>query len=457
MSLRKLPKVDHLALDSSLADARERLGTKVVTALVREAIAGARLRALEGAEVAGREELLAELRQRVHQRLGQEVRAVINATGVLLHTNLGRAPLPIASLQRIQEVAGSYSTLEIDDELGVRTRRGLGAEARLAALCETEDALLVNNNAAAVLLCLSTLAAGRRVIVSRGELVEIGGGFRIPEVLARSGAELVEVGTTNRTRVQDYERAVDDRTAAMLRVHPSNFHITGFAERPALQELAQLAHARGLPLIKDLGGGLLVDLPEFIPARDREREPSVGACVAAGADLVCFSLDKLFGGPQGGAIVGARRWLTTLREDPLARALRVDKVTLAALEPLLGAYERGALDEIPVQAMLRASEETLRMRVQGWVDALAEQAAATKIVPTRAAIGGGTLAEALLPSVALAVDGERTEVVAQGLRQANVPIFARIEEGRVLLDARTVLPAQDAVLAAQLKQVLAAQ
>jgi L-seryl-tRNA(Ser) seleniumtransferase len=270
--------------------------------------------------------------------------------------------------------------------------------------------------------------------------------------LARSGARLVEVGTTNRTRVEDYARAVGPNTACLLRVHPSNFKMTGFAERPSLSELARLARERGIPLVKDLGGGLVVELPEALASgADRAREPSVQQCLGAGVDLVCFSLDKLFGGPQGGVVAGDAALVQKLREDPLARALRVDKLTLAALEPVISAYERGAPDEIPIHALLCAEVSDLDARARGWMAAADLHHA--EVISSEAAIGGGTLSEAPLPSRALAVACDDPEARARQLRNGSPAVLARIEDGRVVLDARTVFPGQDPDVARALRRV----
>ena len=439
VELRKLPKVDRIVSAPQLSELSERVGRRVVTAIARDVIGRLRSEVKAGSSVPTDDEVVRRVAREVERRSRLGLGRVVNATGVVLHTNLGRAPLSRAALERIFELCGGYVSLELDVESGSRTRRGLSAEARMARLVGAEDALLVNNNAAAVLLALSTIAAGRDVIVSRGELVEIGGGFRIPEVLARSGARLVEVGTTNRTRVNDYARAIGASTACLLRVHPSNFRITGFAERPELSELAALARERELPLIKDLGGGLVVPLPEV--ASGAEREPSVQACLAAGVDLVCFSLDKLFGGPQGGVVAGSSRWVSLLREDPLARALRVDKLTLAALETVLDAYERDAASELPVFLLLRAPLEELRARAEAWRAALHPHPA--EVISSVAAIGGGTLAEAPVESWALRVPCDDPEDANRRLRAALAPVLARIEDGAVVLDVRTVFPGED--------------
>jgi L-seryl-tRNA(Ser) seleniumtransferase len=454
LELSGLPKIDRIVDAPELAKVRRSLGRRALTALARQAVSDARERVRSGGQMPLWEEVLAEIERRAEARLRTGLAPVINATGVLLHTNLGRAPLPRASLENIARVAGRYSTLELDAELGERTRRGIQIELGLAELVSAEDTLLTNNNAAAVLLVLSALAAGKEVLVSRGELVEIGGGFRIPEVLARSGARLVEVGTTNRTRVEDYARAIGENTACLLRVHPSNFKISGFAERPTLAELARLAHERGIPLVKDLGGGLLVDLSGVVPGPDLAREPTVEACLAGGADLVCFSLDKLFGGPQGGVVAGRSELVRRLREDPLARALRVDKLTLAALEPLLDAYRRGALTEIPLFAFLLAPVTELRQRAESWRVRLGPFAERARVIESEAAIGGGTLAESPIASAALRIEVDAPDRLAAAMRRAEPAILARIDEDFVVLDARTVFPDQDDALVASLRRAL---
>lgn len=438
-----------------LEHARVALGARTLTAIARDVISGFRQRVRAGEPAPVEAAVVAEVARAAQRRQRAALVHVINATGVVLHTNLGRAPLPRASIERIAEVAASYSNLELDVELGTRARRGAALEASLAELVGAADALVVNNNAAAVMLALSSLAAGKEVVVSRGELVEIGGGFRIPDVLARSGARLVEVGTTNRTRATDFERAINERTACILRVHPSNFRITGFTERPTLAELVRVGRARGVPVVKDLGGGLVVDLPATVSG-NLESEPSVQTCLAAGADLICFSLDKLFGGPQGGVIVGSAALVGRLREDPLARALRVDKLTFAALEPVVLAYVRGEPLALPVHALLAASVDDLSARVEGWRRGLGPLAACTEVLRTEGAVGGGTLAEAPIASAALAVRVSSPESLARALRAGSPPILGRIRDDVLLLDARTVFPAEDAAIVAGLSAALAA-
>jgi len=344
---------------------------------------------------------------------------VINATGVIVHTNLGRAPLAAAALEQVVDAARGYSNLEYDLEAGGRGSRQSHVAELVGRLTGAEAALVVNNNAAAVMLALATLAEGREVLVSRGELIEIGDGFRIPDVLTRSGARLHEVGTTNRTRAADYENAIGPETAVLLRVHQSNFRVVGFTEQPQLQELADVARAHELVLVDDLGSGALVDIGD---------EPTARASLAAGADLVCFSGDKLLGGPQAGIIVGRADLVERLRRHPLQRALRADKLTLAALEGTLR-LALDAPDEIPVLRMLREPSEAVRARAQrlaGLVGGDVEE--------TVARAGGGALPLAELPSFACAVE----ESLAATLRAGEPPVIGIVRDGRLLLDCRTL-------------------
>ncbi len=410
MNLRDLPSVDELArgTDDPLAvDA-----ARAVLARAREEIRA-------GADPG---DLMTRLREELAASRAPRLRRALNATGVIVHTNLGRAPLADVALARVREVAGGYSNLEYDLTTGSRGSRQDHVADILRRLTGGEAALVVNNNAGAVLLALAALAEGREVIVSRGELIEIGDGFRIPDVLARSGARLVEVGTTNRTRAADYERAIGPDTGAVLRVHPSNFRVVGFTERPETAELAKLAHGHNLPLVDDLGSGVLVHL---------EDEPSAKESVAAGADLICFSGDKLLGGPQAGIVVGRAELVERLRRHPLQRALRADKLTLAALEGTLALYldpERAAR-EVPVLRMLGEAVEAVRAR--------AERLAAIvggAVEETVARVGGGALPLAELPSFACAVEEE----LATPLRAGEPPVVAVVRDGRCLLDCRTL-------------------
>jgi L-seryl-tRNA(Ser) seleniumtransferase len=405
--LRDLPSVDELArsVDDPLAvDA------------ARSVLVRAREQIRAGAEPG-------DLRERLHEELAAarapSLRRVINATGVIAHTNLGRAPLAAAALVQVADAARGYSNLEYDLAAGARGSRQTHVAALLGRLTGAEAALVVNNNAAAVLLALAALAEEREVLVSRGELIEIGDGFRIPDVLARSGARLREVGTTNRTRADDYENAIGPETAVMLRVHQSNFRVVGFTEQPRLEELAQLAQGRGLVLVDDLGSGALVEIGD---------EPTARASLAAGADLVCFSGDKLLGGPQAGIIVGRAVLVERLRRHPLQRALRADKLTLAALEATLRLAVE-APDEIPVLRMLREPAEAVRERAQRLADVVGGE-----VEETVARAGGGALPLAELPSFACAVEQQ----LAARLRAGNPPVVGIVRDGRLLLDCRTL-------------------
>jgi L-seryl-tRNA(Ser) seleniumtransferase len=405
--LRDLPSVDELArgADDPLAvDA-----ARMVLVRAREQIRA-------GADPG-------DLGERLREELGAarapRLRRVINATGVIVHTNLGRAPLAAAALEQVADAAAGYSNLEYDLEAGARGSRQTHVAELLGRLTGAEAALVVNNNAAAVLLALAALAEGREVLVSRGELIEIGDGFRIPDVLARSGARLREVGTTNRTRAGDYENAVGPETAVILRVHQSNFRVVGFTEQPRLEELAQVAASHRLVLVDDLGSGALVEIGD---------EPTARASIAGGADLVCFSGDKLLGGPQAGIILGRAELVEQLRRHPLQRALRADKLTLAALEGTLRLAVE-APDEIPVLHMLREPTEAVRERAQRLADLVGGE-----VEETVARAGGGALPLADLPSYACAVD----ESLAEPLRAAEPPVIGIVRDGRLLLDCRTL-------------------
>jgi L-seryl-tRNA(Ser) seleniumtransferase len=380
--------------------------------------------------------------RRLASQFRGSLRSVVNATGVILHTNLGRAPLAEAARERLSIAARGYSNLEYDLSTGSRGSRTVHAEALLIAITGAEAAVVVNNNAAATLLILATLAYGREAIVSRGELVEIGGGFRIPEVMAQSGAVLREVGTTNRTRIADYTAAIGSRTALVMRVHPSNFRIEGFTERPALADLAQAVHAAGTLIVDDLGSGCLT---EDVPG-----EPSVQRSLREGADLVCFSGDKLLGGPQAGIIAGRAALVDQLRRHPLMRALRVDKLTYAALEATLLEYLAGrAAETVPVQRMLSLSAEDIEARAEIVAEQLSAGGWKVALMTGSSAVGGGSAPGLSLPTVLLAIarDGVTAAALEAHLRTLDPPVIARIEHDRVVLDLRTVLPEDDDVIA----------
>jgi L-seryl-tRNA(Ser) seleniumtransferase len=367
-------------------------------------------------------DLVARLRDELTAARQPALQRVLNATGVIVHTNLGRAPLPQAALERVQDAGSAYSNLEYDLAAGARGSRQDHVGRILSRLTGAEAAIVVNNNAGAMLLALAALAEGREVLVSRGELIEIGDGFRIPDVLARSGAQLVEVGTTNRTRADDYERAVRAETALLLRVHQSNFRVVGFTEQPTVPELAAVARRHDVPLLDDLGSGALLDLSD---------EPTVRGALSAGADLVCFSGDKLLGGPQAGIVVGRASLIERLRRHPLHRALRIDKLGLAALEGTLLLYLEPdrALREIPVLRMLHEDVATVRARAERLAAAVGGD-----VEETLARVGGGALPLAELPPFACAVDEELSEP----LRRNEPPVIGIVRDGRLLLDCRTL-------------------
>jgi L-seryl-tRNA(Ser) seleniumtransferase len=365
---------------------------------------------------------------------------VINATGVVLHTNLGRAPLSVAAQAAVEAAARGYVALEYDVDAGQRSTRAVGVESWLCRLTGAEAALVVNNGAAALLLAVSALAQGRKVLVSRGELVEIGGSFRLPEILAKAGATLVEVGTTNRTRIDDYRRALTQDVALLLRIHPSNFRLVGFHERPTRGELAALAKEKNLPFVEDIGSGALVDTAEF----GLEHEPMVVESLTEGADVVTFSGDKLLGGPQAGLVVGRRDWIAILKRDPLARALRVDKLTIAALEATLAAYVDPAVARVtvPTLAMLAAPASAIQAQAERLRVALEGQTGLeVSVEPEASEVGGGALPGAVLPTVAIALvwTGGSAAALERRLRLGRPPLIARIKDDRVLLDARTLL------------------
>jgi L-seryl-tRNA(Ser) seleniumtransferase len=382
------------------------------------------------------------------------LRRVVNATGVVLHTNLGRAPLAAAAVEAMLAAARDYTNLEYDLEAGERGSRYDHCVSLLRELTGAEGALVVNNAAAALVLALNTLARDRGVLVSRGELVEIGGGFRIPEILERAGARLVEVGATNRTRLQDYEHAMDgDGVAAVLKVHRSNFRITGFTEEASLAELAGLARTRGVPLVHDLGSGLLLEAT----AVGLEGEPTPHDSLAAGSDLVTFSGDKLLGGPQSGILLGREELIGALRSNPLCRALRVDKVTLAGLEATLRLYRdpARALGEIPVLRMLATKPAALRASAERIAAALAQVGVPCGVTQAAGAVGGGTFPEVEMPSWAVELAGGSAEELARALRDGDPPVVGRIADDRLLLDVRTVLPGQEEDLVRRVREAWA--
>jgi len=437
-----LPAVDTLLRNPALIRSLQELPRVLVVEACRAELAVERARLKRGGPAPAEDTLAARAAARASAGHRPTLRRVLNATGVVLHTNLGRAPLSAGARAALDEVARGYSSLEFDLEEGGRGERGVGVERWLTRLTGAEAALAVNNGAAALLVTLSALAAGRPVLVSRGELVEIGGSFRIPEILEKSGASLVEVGTTNRTHLKDYERALARHrdAAVLLRVHPSNFRISGFTTRPSLAELATLARRRRAILVEDLGSGALVDLSSL----GLEHEPTVRESLTAGCDVVTFSGDKLLGGSQAGLVLGRSRLIQKIRRDPLARALRVDKLALAALEATLPAYadpER-AVREIPALAMLRANGADLERRARELAAELARRLPAARIAvePGAGEVGGGALPLARLPGwvVAVEVPGLSAGELDARARGAEPPVIGYIREGRLRLDVRTL-------------------
>jgi L-seryl-tRNA(Ser) seleniumtransferase len=457
---RKLPSVDELLRSEAVAALIAHHGqTAVVDAArtvlnrLREEISSGALDehktalALSGLTIA--------LETQLHHDLGCSLKKVINATGVILHTNLGRAPLSRSALEHVVEVSAGYSNLEFDLDSGSRGKRDVHVDRLFSKLLssgerEAVSTIVVNNNAAAVLLALNTLGEGGEVIVSRGELVEIGGSFRIPDVMAKSNATLREVGTTNRTRIADYERAINEKTRLLLRVHRSNFEITGFTEQPSIDELVALSRKRDIPLLEDLGSGALFDL-QSVGVRN---EPGILDSLRAGVDVVTYSGDKLLGGPQAGLLSGRADLIARMRSNSLFRALRVDKMIYAALEGTILAYLKRKYDEVPTLAMVSLSDKEIGMRAEALANSLSGNLN-IEVVDGESIIGGGSAPSAVLPTQLLAITSQKfsAEDMAARLRASEPPIIVRVEQGRVLLDLRTVCPEQDQAVARALKHL----
>jgi len=443
MTLRDLPSVDSLLRLPKIESRLDEFGRALAVQAARTVLDQARSEIRDGGSAPSVEEIVNRVLLFMRQATESSLRSVINATGVILHTNLGRAPLSRAAVRAIARVGNGYCTLEYDLEQGERGGRAPQVERLLCLLTGAEAALVVNNNAAAVLLSLAALAKGKEVLISRSQLVEIGGGFRIPDVMRQSGAKLVEVGTTNRTNERDYEEAITPRTALILRAHHSNFRIVGFAAEPGIRELAQIGARGGIPVVDDIGSGALLDTVRF----GLGHEPTVQESLAAGAALTLFSGDKLLGGPQAGILAGKAEWITKARKHPLARAVRADKFCLAALEATLIHYVRGEAErEIPVWRMIAAPAAELDRRARRW----AQKIGYGEVVDSLSTVGGGSLPEETLPTRALALALSKPQAFLARLRAASPPVIARIEEGRVLLDPRTVLEDEDEPLMAAL-------
>ena len=465
--LRQIPSVDELLAQPRLAELSQRVDRNLVVEVARTVLDDLRAR-ITGrmatnvlAEISpvacDRASLEERITALVEQVLARSLLPVINATGVILHTNLGRAPLPEGVVQEFRSVATQYSNLEYDLEAGVRGKRDVHTAELLTRLTGAEAAIVVNNGAAAVLVTLAALARGGEVIVSRGELIEIGDGFRIPEIMEQSGAVLREIGTTNRTRLADYENAINEKTRLLLRVHPSNFKLTGFTEKPSLKELVALSRRAQIPLVEDLGSGCLVDLKEH-----GITEPTVRLSVEAGVGIVTFSGDKLLGGPQAGIIAGKTDLITHVRRHPLFRALRVDKLTIAALEVTLSAYLRAAWDEIPVMRMIRMTPQELKRRAENFIrelrPGLPPDEVEIEVVDGASLAGGGSTPAQSLPSKVIRIASVRYSAakLEQRLRRApaGISVIARVEEDRLVLDLRTVFPGQELLLVKALAAAL---
>lgn len=452
MQFRDLPSVDRVMASDAVVALTASYPRDWVVDLVRQQIDQARNQIREGGAAPNTGELAESVCRELRLMTRVAPRKVINATGVVIHTNLGRAPLSRAATDAMVRAAQGYTDLELDLNSGRRGSRQAHLQALLQQLTGAEAALAVNNNASAVLLGLSALAAGKEVIVSRGEAVEIGGGFRIPDVLQQSGATLVEVGTTNRTYVRDYETAVSENTAAFLKVHASNFRVEGFTCSVEPPELVELGRERGIPVLHDVGSGSMLATEAYGLAH----EPTPQESIAAGVGLVFFSGDKLLGGPQAGIIIGQAELLTRLESHPLARAVRIDKLSLAGLTATLLHYLRQEAEaEVPIWRMIAASEESIKERAVQWQSQISSQA---DLVPGRSAIGGGSLPGETLPSwlLSLACEGSggSPEAVIEKLRQADPPVVARVEGGRVLLDPRTVFPEEEESLLRAVRDAL---
>jgi len=458
---RELPSVDELVRAPGVGELVEAHGTIAVTEAARAVLSELRQQISSGllgasmlqAALGG---IDAAIEKQLHKSLSLSLRTVINATGVILHTNLGRAPLSEKALRYITDTAGKYSNLEFDIVSGERGKRDVHVDRLFRKLLAQDgieiSTIVVNNNAAAVLLTLNSLADGGEVIVSRGELVEIGGSFRIPDVMAKSGATLREVGTTNRTRIGDYEKAINERTRLLLRVHRSNFEIIGFTEQPSAAELVALAKRRSIPLVEDLGSGALVDLSNF----GIGQESTVLDILRAGVDVVTYSGDKLLGGPQAGLISGRPDLVARMRANSLFRALRVDKLTYAALEATLLAYVKHDYDAIPTMKMMSLTAQEIKSRADALANTLANSGSLrVGVIDGESVLGGGAAPSSVLPTLLIAITSAKLsadELLAK-LRSADPPIVARIEEGRVLLDLRTVFPEQDRQIATALERI----
>ena len=446
-SLRDLPSVDQLLQVPQTQEWMVAYGRPLTIDAIRCVLDDVRQNYSTQNRIPEQEELLDRSHQRLLEWTAPTLKPVINASGVILHTNLGRAPLSKQAMQAVVEVAVGYSNLEYDLDKGKRGSRLVHAEALLCRITGAQAALVVNNNASAVLLALTALARRRKVVIARSQLVEIGGGFRVPDVMKQSGARLAEIGTTNRIHLTDYEDALEENPAIFLRAHRSNFRIMGFTSEPDLEEVASVAHRAGIPLVDDLGSGSLLDTARF----GLGHEPTVQESLAGGADLVCFSGDKLLGGPQAGIILGRSDLVARLKKHPLARAIRADKLCLTALSATLLHYLKDeAESEIPIWRMISTPVDELQARVQSWIDHLGQG----ESIPGESTVGGGSLPGETLVTCLLALKVHNPNRVFARLRRCDPPVIARLQDDLLLLDPRTVLPEQEESLLAALRKTL---
>jgi len=450
-SLRELPSVEQLLQSETAAAYVSSYGRPLVLDAIRYVLQNIRTSFSSDGKIPDHQEIFLQAKDLLETWIAPSLQPVINATGVILHTNLGRAPLSPAAIRAIQSVASGYCNLEYDLQIGKRGTRLVHAEELLKRLTGAPAALVVNNNAAAVLLVLTVLARRRGVVIARSQLVEIGGGFRVPDVMKQSGARLIEIGTTNRIHLSDYEQAITEESVALVfRAHRSNFRMIGFTTEPALSEMVQVAHQANIPVVDDLGSGSLFDTEQF----GLGHEPTVNESLQSGADLVCFSGDKLLGGPQAGIIIGDADLIAQLKKHPLARAIRADKLCLAALSATLTHYLKDeALREIPVWRMVSTPLADLMERTQSWANLLGEGST----IRSQSTIGGGSLPDELLPTCCLALSVRNPNRFLEKLRQATPPVIARLENNQILFDPRTVLPEQDHQLIHILNRLLTLQ
>ena len=446
--LRQLPSVDQLISTEAMEDCITRFGRPLTIEAVRTILGNLRSSYNLGDGIPSENELISDILQQLETWTAVTLQNVINATGVILHTNLGRAPLSRSALQAVNETSSSYSSLEYELDKGRRGSRSIHAEDYLKQLTGAEAALVVNNNASAVLLILSALSNRRKVVIARSQLVEIGGGFRIPDVMKQSGAKLYEIGTTNRIHLQDYQNAIDDESIKLvMRAHRSNFQIVGFTSEPMLGDIVTVAHLAGIPFVDDLGSGSLLDTSDF----GLGHEPMIQESLAAEVDLVCFSGDKLLGGPQAGIIHGKTNLVNKLKKHPLARAIRADKLCLSALSATLLHYLKSeALAEIPVWSMISQPPDKIQERAKAWVKSLGQGTT----IEGKSTVGGGSLPGETLPTWLVAFNVPHPNKLLADLRNSKPPIIARLEDDRLVLDPRTVMLHQEEVLMTNLQNIL---